>query len=144
MSCLGVFSRLTGQNRSPRPPAMMMTKRSVDPLRATGATDEDFFRDTGRDVAAGPALAVLVALRLLAVAWMATGEGSAAGRETGLAVRADFLEGMRFMDSVLGHRTPGSAPAPRVSFDNRTLAGIHKGRMPACHSSSKPSSRSRF
>src|ERR1700677_2204005 len=27
-NCLGVFSRLTGQNRSPRPPAMMMTKRS--------------------------------------------------------------------------------------------------------------------
>src|SRR5215469_1906631 len=26
-NCLGVFSRLTGQNRSPRPPAMMMTKR---------------------------------------------------------------------------------------------------------------------
>ena len=26
-SCLGIFSRLTGQNRSPRPPAMMMTKR---------------------------------------------------------------------------------------------------------------------
>jgi len=29
MSCLGVFSRLTGQKRSPRPPAMMMTKRSL-------------------------------------------------------------------------------------------------------------------
>ena len=27
-SCLGVFSRLTGQKRSPRPPAMMMTKQS--------------------------------------------------------------------------------------------------------------------
>ena len=26
-NCLGIFSRLTGQNRSPRPPAMMMTKR---------------------------------------------------------------------------------------------------------------------
>ena len=28
-SCLGIFSRLTGQNRSPRPPAMMMTNRSL-------------------------------------------------------------------------------------------------------------------
>ena len=26
-SCLGIFSRLNGQKRSPRPPAMMMTKR---------------------------------------------------------------------------------------------------------------------
>jgi hypothetical protein len=54
---------------------MMMTKRSVDPPRATGATGEDFFRDTGRDVATGTALAVLVDWTLLAVAWMATGEG---------------------------------------------------------------------
>ena len=30
MSCLGVCSRLTGQKRAPRPPAMMMTKRSRD------------------------------------------------------------------------------------------------------------------
>ena len=29
MSCLGIFSRLTGQKRSPRPPAMMITKRSL-------------------------------------------------------------------------------------------------------------------
>ena len=29
MSCLGVACRLTGQKRSPRPPAMMMTKRSL-------------------------------------------------------------------------------------------------------------------
>src|SRR6266404_5187994 len=29
MSCLGDFSRLTGQKRSPFPPAMMMTKRSL-------------------------------------------------------------------------------------------------------------------
>src|SRR6202789_1339741 len=28
-NCLGVFSRLNGQKRSPRPPAMMMTKRSL-------------------------------------------------------------------------------------------------------------------
>ena len=28
-SCLGIFSRLTGQNRSPRPPAMIMTNRSL-------------------------------------------------------------------------------------------------------------------
>jgi hypothetical protein len=54
---------------------MMMTKRSADPLRATGAAGEDFFRDTGRDVAAGTTLAVLVAWTLLAVAWMAAGEG---------------------------------------------------------------------
>ena len=52
MSCLGVFSRLTGQNRSPRPPAIMMTKRSAEPPRTTGA-EEAVFRDTGRDVAVG-------------------------------------------------------------------------------------------
>ena len=28
-SCLGIFSRLNGQKRSPRPPAMMMTNRSL-------------------------------------------------------------------------------------------------------------------
>ena len=28
-SCLGVFSRLRGQNLSPRPPAMMITNRSL-------------------------------------------------------------------------------------------------------------------
>src|ERR1035437_918291 len=28
-SCLGIFSRLSGQTRSPRPPAMIMTKRSL-------------------------------------------------------------------------------------------------------------------
>src|ERR1035437_2622043 len=28
-NCLGIFSRLNGQKRSPRPPAMMMTKRSL-------------------------------------------------------------------------------------------------------------------
>ena len=31
-SCLGIFSRLNGQKRSPRPPAMMMTKRSRMPM----------------------------------------------------------------------------------------------------------------
>jgi hypothetical protein len=54
---------------------MMMTKRSVDPPRATGAAGEDFWRDTGRDFAAGPALEVLVAWTLLAAAWRATGAG---------------------------------------------------------------------
>jgi hypothetical protein len=29
INCLGIFSRLTGQNRSPRPPAMMITNRSL-------------------------------------------------------------------------------------------------------------------
>src|SRR6185312_3672113 len=31
-NCLGVFSRLTGQKRSPRPPAMMITKRFFESL----------------------------------------------------------------------------------------------------------------
>ena len=61
INCLGVFSRLTGQNRSPRPPAMMTTKRSVEPPRTTGAEDAAF-RDTGRDVAAEAFLTFLMLL----------------------------------------------------------------------------------
>jgi len=36
MSCLGVAWRLTGQNRSPRPPAMMIANRSWLPRLLLG------------------------------------------------------------------------------------------------------------
>jgi hypothetical protein len=55
---LGVFSRLTGQNRSPRPPAMMMTKRSDEAPRVLEAAAETF-REAAEEAATGTALTAL-------------------------------------------------------------------------------------